>query len=54
MSEEDKPAEPASAETQNLETAKAPPKPRARRTTRAKKAAADAAAGLSHLENSHL
>ena len=44
MSEEDKPAEPASAETQNLENAKALPKPRARRTTRAKKVAADAAA----------
>ena len=44
MSEEDKTAESAPAEAQNVESVKAAPKPRARRTTRTKKAAADAPA----------
>ena len=43
MSEEDKPAEQVPAESQNVESVKTAPKPRARRTTRTKKAAADAA-----------
>ena len=47
MSEENKPAESASAESQNLENAKTSPKPRARRTTRTKKTADAAGADAS-------